>query len=190
MDKSLEQIQQEIGEWAFEQFGYNPNRSEGHPGFGQSMGSLPPLLGMGEEVGEINHAYVYRLQGRGEYGDLEKYVHDIKDGLADLLVFACDFANRISVETGEPIILQEVLNQTWEKVSARRRTTWNADKAAESAPAKIQGTEELREVVRGAEPKEHRPSGYEGVLTSERLKAEGSTPEAKASVNLTGSGRG
>lgn len=132
--KTLGEIQDEIGEWAGNQFGTNPNRSVGHPGYGSPLGSLPPLLGMGEEVGEITHGYLYRLQGRGDFHDTPFYVKTIRDGLGDLLVFMCDFATRVEAETGERMDLEEILNAVWEKVSHRRRMSWNADKAAEDLP--------------------------------------------------------
>lgn len=131
MLKSFDQIQLEIGQWAKGQFGDNPNRSAGHPGEGSPLGSIPPLLGMAEEVGELSHAYVYRLQGRGEFHNDKLYRDAVEDGLGDLLVFACDFANR------ERISLLAALNKTWDKVCQRRRENWNADKAREAAPAAV-----------------------------------------------------
>jgi NTP pyrophosphatase (non-canonical NTP hydrolase) len=154
--KTLVEIQREIGEWALEQFGNNRNRSAGHPGEGAPLGAVPPLLGMNEEVGEVaglsvsdahvaflsmammklNHASVYRLQGRGDYHLDDKLRKELTDGLSDLFVFACDFANR------QGISLAVALNETWEKVSRRRRATWNQDKAAEAAPAASLSPEE------------------------------------------------
>jgi NTP pyrophosphatase (non-canonical NTP hydrolase) len=158
--KSLREIQAEIGTWAADQFGENPNRSAGHPGEGSPLGSIPPLLGMVEEVGELMHAYVYRLQGRGDFGDLKIYTEAMKDGLADLLVFACDFSNRVSRETGVEIQLEDVLNAVWEKVSQRRRKTWNADKAAEgsSLPSEKKGGPPTANVSRDDEGLDARPA--------------------------------
>lgn len=167
--KSLIQIQSEIGDWARRQFGDNPNRSEGHPGVGTPLGSQPALNGMNEEVGElagaalgrhdahvaalasammkINHAYVYRQQGRGDYADVDKYLADLEDGLADLMVFACDFCNRVGRETGREVNLLGALNETWDRVCKRRRETWNADKSAESSPAPAVRTGPKVEVI-------------------------------------------
>lgn len=85
---------------------------------------MPSLLGMVEELGELCHAVIYRHQGRG-YADPEEHRAAKADALADLLVFACDFAER------EGICLEGTLNAVWEKVRRRNRETWGADKAAE-----------------------------------------------------------
>jgi hypothetical protein len=125
---TLEEIQREVGEWAGKQFGDNPSRAVGHPSEGHPLGSIPALLGMGEEVGELNHAVVYRLQGRGDFHKDEVFTHAKEDGMGDLAVFGCDFANR------EKVNWTQALNKTWAKVRNRIREKWNECKAQEAGP--------------------------------------------------------
>lgn len=115
----LRRIQNEVGEWAAAQFGANVSKWTG-----QTLGSLLPLLGMLEEVGELCHVTGYRHSGRG-FTTEEEYQAAIKDGLADLFVFACDYAER------EGIKLDEGLQEVWEKVKLRRQSKWLEDKAKE-----------------------------------------------------------
>lgn len=121
--KSLKTIQTEIGEWAKIQFGDNISKDKSHPTCGMPLGSLAPLLGMGEEYGELLHPILYRLQGRGCEGEEGRVM--IKDALADLMVFMCDFASRESID------LEATLNTVWEKVSKRTREKWIQDKQNE-----------------------------------------------------------
>ena len=98
----LRKVQNEVKEWSARNFGEHP--------------SWHPLLGMGEEVGEINHAFLKREQGIR--GDSDKHTEAIKDGVADLVIFLCDFCNR------EGIDLQSELESTWSKVQQR---DWKAN---------------------------------------------------------------
>lgn len=86
--------------------------------------SLPPFLGMMEELGEIAAPVLKRHQGRG-FSDEREYHAAVYDGIADLMIFLCDFANR------EGIDLTEALNKTWRKVQSRNQSTWQADKDKE-----------------------------------------------------------
>lgn len=124
--KTLAEIQKEIGEWAKEQFGSNLSRDDSSPLWNHPLGSLAPLLGMVEEIGELCHAVVYRHQGRG-YDNVQEHREAKEDAVADLMVFACDYANR------EGMDLTAILNKVWDKVSKRRRDKWAADKAKEVA---------------------------------------------------------
>lgn len=117
----LTQVQLEVGAWA-RQFGANRSQWTG-----DVLGSLAPLLGMVEEIGEIVGATVKRHQGRGFKTD-EEYLPAIQDGVADLLVFASDYANR------EGFSLIEVLEKVWSKVKNRSQKTWTEDKAVEIDP--------------------------------------------------------
>lgn len=122
--KTLEQIQREIGDWAREQFGDNVSKDPASPTYGARLGSLPSLLGMIEELGELVHVTVYRLQGRG-FDNLAEARDAKEDAIADTLVFMCDYACR------EGIDLNAVLDKTWKKVQNRRQASWMADKAKE-----------------------------------------------------------
>lgn len=122
--KSLQEIQEEIGKWSNTQFGFNLSHDDTSLSYGAPLGSLPSLLGMVEEIGELCHAVIYKHQGRG-YSDPIEHRKAKEDALADLLIFACDFAER------ENISLLGVLNTVWETVSKRRKESWQNDKAAE-----------------------------------------------------------
>jgi hypothetical protein len=62
---SLQKIQSEVKEWSFANFGEQPY--------------MNPLLGVGEEIGELIEA---------------KKLVDVNDALADMVIFAMDFCNR------------------------------------------------------------------------------------------------
>jgi NTP pyrophosphatase (non-canonical NTP hydrolase) len=124
MTKTLDQIQREIGEWATEQFGDNVSKDRSSISFNHPLGSIPSLLGIVEEVGELCRAVARRHQGRG-YEDIREHREAKEDALADMLVFTCDYANR------EAIQLNEVLDRVWTKVCKRRQESWAKDKAKE-----------------------------------------------------------
>lgn len=122
--KSFTDIQGEIGQWAAEQFRDNVSKDPTAKYHGYPLDSIPPLLGMAEELGELCRVVGRRSQGRGYEIDDDAYKAK-EDALADLLVFMCDYATR------EGIVLNEVLDKVWEKVQKRRQATWAADKAKE-----------------------------------------------------------
>jgi NTP pyrophosphatase (non-canonical NTP hydrolase) len=125
---TFQQIQAEIGRWSTENFGNNVSKDETSVNFGHPLGSLPSLLGMQEELGELARAVARRHQGRG-YDDPKDHRNAKEDALSDLLVFMCDYATR------EGIDLMVVLNRVWQKVKLRRQKSWAADKAREEAEA-------------------------------------------------------
>jgi NTP pyrophosphatase (non-canonical NTP hydrolase) len=124
--KTLQEIQAEIGQWAQEQFGDNRSKDKSSVSYDHILGSLPPLLGMMEELGELARAVARRHQGRG-YDNVVEHREAKEDALADMLVFMCDYGYR------EGIDLNVVLDRVWAKVCKRRQATWVEDKAAESA---------------------------------------------------------
>lgn len=124
--KTLNEIQEEVREWA-EQFGDNESAYTG-----QMLFSLPPLLGMMEELGELAAPTCKRHQGRYKQDLTEterqcEYRKDVKDALADLMIFMCDYANREGVD------LISTLNAVWETVRNRSQKTWDKDKAGEES---------------------------------------------------------
>lgn len=125
MLKTLDQIQHEVGQWASHEFGQNVSRDNENVSFGYPLGSLPSLLGMIEELGELCRAVGRRHQGRG-HDNSAAYRAAKEDAVADLLVFLCDFACR------ENINLTSVLNEVWARVQKRRREHWVQDKAREA----------------------------------------------------------
>ena len=93
----LRRLQKEVEEWTAHNF---PERL-----------AYRPLLGMGEELGELNHAHLKSEQNiRGTQA--EHRAAKI-DALADLFIYAADYANM------ERIDLTDAINQTWDKVKAR-----------------------------------------------------------------------
>lgn len=105
---SLREIQQEIGEWSRRNFGDQVSKSTG-----QTLGSLCPLLGIQEELGELCHVVLKRHQGIRGYDDDAKYQAERDDAMADIMVYLCDYASREGVD------LEAVLTMTWNKVKSR-----------------------------------------------------------------------
>ena len=100
--KSICEFQDEVFKWSLNNFGNQP--------------SWKPLLGIGEEIGELNHAYLKREQ---EIRTEESYQSEIEDALGDIFIYMCDFAAR------EDIDIESVIEKTWEKVSKRN---WKKNK--------------------------------------------------------------
>lgn len=96
VSNSLHEVQKELVAWQQHNFPGRP--------------AWQPLVGMQEELGELSHAFLKKSQNIRLNED-----HDanMKDALADLLVYACDFANAVGVD------LSLELNNTWSKVKQR-----------------------------------------------------------------------
>ena len=77
-----------------------------------------PLLGIMEEVGELAHAFLKQNQG---IHTTEDHTTAIRDAVADVVVFLCDFCN------GQGIDLAAQVRETWASV---RRRDWAADPAS------------------------------------------------------------
>jgi NTP pyrophosphatase (non-canonical NTP hydrolase) len=75
------------------------------------QGSWKPLLGIGEEVGELNHAYLKRRQAIR--GTTEEHTAAIEDAVGDLAIFLMSFCQLEGIE------FEEVLRDTWAKVQER-----------------------------------------------------------------------
>lgn len=94
--KSVQELQDEIKNWSLNNFGNQP--------------SYRPLLGIGEEVGELNHAFLKTEQGiRTDENHREK----MKDALGDIFIYMCDFAARENIDLFTEIV------RAWDKVKAR-----------------------------------------------------------------------
>lgn len=94
---TISRVQAEQVEWVKHNFGDRP--------------SWQPLLGVQEEVGELSHAFLKRHQGiRGTH---EEHTADIRDAVADIIIFLMDFAS------SEGIDVREALEETWQKVRQR-----------------------------------------------------------------------
>lgn len=125
---TLTRVQREVAVWADLQFGNNPSHDTRYQvaGVGVNLHSLPPLLGMMEELGELCAPVCKRHQGRKFMNPIE-YHDKVRDSLADLMIFMCDFARR------EGIDLAVELNEAWETVKKRRQASWEVDKSKESS---------------------------------------------------------
>ena len=93
---NLSQLQAEVARWALHNF---PNQTP-----------IETLLGVGEEVGELYHAFLKRLQHIRMDED-----HDagIDDAVADIVIFLAHFCDL------EGISLDDCVNRTWNKVKKR-----------------------------------------------------------------------
>lgn len=109
MTTDLPTIQREIGEWSRRNFGDQTSKAT-H----QVLGSLAPLLGVTEELGELTHVVLKRHQGIRGYDNYEKYKAERDDAVADLMIYLCDFAER----EGD-LDVMEALERTWNKVKSR-----------------------------------------------------------------------
>jgi NTP pyrophosphatase (non-canonical NTP hydrolase) len=93
----IRRIQRRIHVWAEKNFGKHP--------------SWHPLLGMGEEMGELQHAYLKRAQGIR--GTPEQHKAEIIDALGDFMVYMCEFT------TDEGIDIEDTLDFVWTQVEKR-----------------------------------------------------------------------
>ena len=103
-------LQREIGAWSFSNFGEGESKAK--PGL--ILGSISPLWGIVEEVGDLCGVTIKHHQHRRGYDDVDKYKADRNDAVADTLVFLCDYCER------EDINMIEVLLHTWHKVVKKR----------------------------------------------------------------------
>lgn len=94
---SLNTIQEEQKIWAEKNFPNNP--------------SYAPLLGVVEEVGELSHAYLKRLQNIR--GTEDEHIAKMKDAIGDITIFLINFCNM------ENFNYQNIIKETWEEVQKR-----------------------------------------------------------------------
>ena len=96
-EHSLSKIQKEHIGWSLSNFGVHP--------------AYQPLLGVGEEVGELNHAYLKAIQGIR--GTPEQHHADMIDAVGDIVIYLCDFCNCMDID------LEGAVAETWAKVKKR-----------------------------------------------------------------------
>jgi len=70
-----------------------------------------PLLGIGEEAGELMHAHLKAEQGIR--GDVAKHKAQAEDAIGDLLIYLADYCNRMGYD------LEQCLTETWSRVRQR-----------------------------------------------------------------------
>lgn len=94
---NFSQLQLEVLNWSINNFGNQP--------------SWKPLLGVQEEVGELSHAYLKRSQGIRKSDTVWRA--EMEDAVADIIIYLADFCSK------EAISMQEVVEETWSRVSKR-----------------------------------------------------------------------
>ena len=99
----LRKLQEEQKPWVKHNFGDRP--------------AWMPILGIMEELGELAHAFLKRAQG---IRTNEDHSEDIKDAVADIVIFLSDFCS------SEGIDFESVVQETWDKVKQR---DWKNDSA-------------------------------------------------------------
>lgn len=102
--RTLQELQSLVAEWSRDNFGDQSSKASfidclfdhghrptatGKGDYGIPLGSLAPLLGIGEEIGELANA---------------KDRDELKDAYADILIYACDFGAREGVVFDEAFL--------------------------------------------------------------------------------------
>lgn len=95
-------LQEEQREWVAHNF---PGRE-----------SWNPLLGIGEEVGELMHAHLKGHQGIR--GTVEEHRAKGRDAVGDILIYLADYCSAMGFD------LQQCVEETWAKV---KRRDWRAN---------------------------------------------------------------
>ena len=105
MSLTLKKLQDEMVVWQAHNF---PNRDYN-----------APFKGMVEELGELSHGLL--KQEQKIRGTFEEHELKIKDSIADLLVFTCDFCNARGYD------LEQILEETWNEVKTRDWVKYKID---------------------------------------------------------------
>jgi len=73
------------------------------------------FMGMVEEIGEISHALLKNKQGIRGFDDPVKFESAVMDGLGDLIIFACGFADHLGITLSQAVALAwaEVQERDW-----------------------------------------------------------------------------
>lgn len=95
--KDLSDWQGDVREWSTRNFGNVP--------------SWQPLLGIGEELGELNHAHLKAVQGIR--GTAEEHRAAQVDAVGDILIYLLDYCSRENIDA------LQCLRQAWNEVSQR-----------------------------------------------------------------------
>lgn len=82
--RTIADLQDAVSNWSLMNFGQQISKADG-----RVLGSISPLLGMAEELGEFEAA--------GDIGEKE-------DALADILIYGCDFAAREATYLDDAIL--------------------------------------------------------------------------------------
>ena len=101
---NLQQLQLEVAQWSFEQFG------------GKHGSGYRPLLGAVEELGELAHAHLKQEQG---IRTNEDHQANKIDAVADTIIYLADYCSQQGIDLGQAVRV------TWSEV---RQRDWKADK--------------------------------------------------------------
>jgi len=96
----LHELQAEVSAWSERNFGAQP--------------AWKPLLGVGEEVGELNHAYLKQSQGiRMD----EDHIANMQDAVGDIVIYLADFCHRMDINLGNCVedAWNQVKHRDWRK---------------------------------------------------------------------------
>lgn len=95
------ELQAEVAKWSLANFGHAP--------------AWHPLLGIGEEVGELNHAFLKAAQGIR--GTAEEHRQAAADAVGDIAIYLADFCHRYGLDMSECVAVawNTVKNRDWSK---------------------------------------------------------------------------
>ena len=83
--------------------------------FGTDRPTWQPLLGAVEELGELAHSYLKRVQG---IRNGENHIEEAKDAVADIIIYLADYC------TLEGFDMEVIVREAWEQVKQR---DWKKD---------------------------------------------------------------
>jgi NTP pyrophosphatase (non-canonical NTP hydrolase) len=107
---TFKQLQEEVSLWANKNFG-DRLRKMGELGEDEPRPAWHPLLGLGEELGELDHAYL-KMQQKIR-GSSKKHIDEAKDAVGDILIYLADFCALMGFD------MQEIIEETWNQVQKR-----------------------------------------------------------------------
>lgn len=102
---NLKELQEQVGEWSRQNFPKNE--------------PWMPLLGVGEEVGELMHAHLKSVQGIRGTG-LEHHVKKV-DAVGDILIYLADYCERNGIG------MEAAMEVTWETIVKKRNWKQNPE---------------------------------------------------------------
>lgn len=101
-EMSLRRLQEEVAAWIEHNFPFQTD--------------WQALLGVGEEVGELNHAHLKRVQGIR--GPADQHHADARDAIGDTIIFLAGYCHHAGYD------LQAAVEEAWARAGAR---DWRAD---------------------------------------------------------------
>ena len=106
----LKTLQEAVSRWSRQNFGLNYSQTDKD----LMLDSLAPLMGIGEEYGELLHATLKYHQGIRGYDDPNKYERKRDDAVGDIMIYLLDYCSR------EGIDLMQVTQKTWDEIVKKR----------------------------------------------------------------------